>query len=130
MSARVHDTGEMGGSDSAAGEGDVSLVWRVERRLPESHAVLWTVVVVASALDVVTTIAGLGLGVEEGNAVARAFLATYGTPGIGMLKLVALVVLVVTWAVLPDRLAERALAGFAVVSVVVVGLNTLTLAGL
>ena len=120
----------MGGSDSTAGEEDVSLTWRVERHLPESHAVLWTVVVIASALDVVTTIAGLGRGLDEGNAVARAFLATYGTPGVGMLKLVALVVLVVTWAVLPDRPAERALAGFAVVSVVVVALNTLTLAGL
>lgn len=117
----------MGGSESAADEGRLSFVWRVERRLPESHAVLWTVVIVASAFDVVTTIAGLGRGFEEGNAVARAFLATYGTPGIGMLKLVALVLLVITWAVLPDRQGEYALTGFAIVSVVVVWLNAMTL---
>lgn len=117
----------MGGSEPPAEEDRLALVWRVERHLPESHAVLWTVVIVASAFDVVTTIAGLDRGFAEGNAVARAFLATYGTPGIGMLKLVALVLLVFVWAALPDRPAEYALTGFAVVSVVVVALNALTL---
>ena len=80
-----------------------------------------------AAFGAATPLAGLGRGFEEGNAVARAFLATYGTPGIGMLKLVALVVLVVTWAALPDRPAEHALTGFAIVSVLVVALNAMTL---
>ncbi|SDE93827.1 DUF5658 family protein [Halorientalis regularis] len=103
---------------------------RFERELPESHAVLWTVIIVAAVFDVVTTLAGLSVGFEEGNRVARAFLATYGDAGIGLLKFAALVVLVVTWHSLPDRPAELVLTGFAVVSVVTVALNALTLLSL
>lgn len=103
---------------------------RFERELPESHAVLWTVIIVAAAFDVVTTLTGLGAGLAEGNRVARAFLATYGSPGIGLLKFAALVVLVITWHYLPDRPAELVLTGFAVISVLTVGLNALTLLSL
>lgn len=85
---------------------------------------------VASVFDVVTTIVGVGRGVPEGNAVARAFLETYGTPGIGLLKFSALVLVVVLWAALPDRHATVVLAAFASVSLLVVALNALTLAGL
>jgi len=109
---------------------DAGFVWRVERELTESDAVLWGVIVVASVLDVVTTITGVSRGIEEGNAVARAFMHTYGTPGIGLLKLVALVVLVVTWGALPDRSAHAVLTGFALVSLLVVALNAVTLASL
>jgi len=100
-----------------------------ERRLSESHTVLWSVVVVASLFDVVTTMVGLKQGLAEGNTVARAFIATYGTPGIGLLKFSALVVVVVAWASLDDRRATAVLAGFALVSLVVVASNALTLAG-
>lgn len=100
------------------------------RPLPEADAVLWTVVLVASALDVVTTMVGVASGLPEGNAVARAFMETYGTPGIGALKLVALALLVVAWHYLAEESARVVLAGFAVVTLVVVGLNTLTLARL
>ncbi len=103
---------------------------RFERELPESHAVLWTVIIVAAAFDVVTTLAGLSVGFGEGNRVARAFLATYGEAGIGLLKFAALVVLVVTWHYLPDRPAELILTGFAVISVLTVALNALTLLSL
>jgi hypothetical protein len=82
---------------------------------------------VASVVDVLTTLQGLALGIEEGNAVARAFLDTYGRPGIGLLKFVALMFLVGSWAVLPDRSATLVLAGFAVISVLVILLNALTL---
>ncbi|MFB6085176.1 MAG: DUF5658 family protein [Halorientalis sp.] len=117
------------GSKSSGDDGRDALE-RFERELPESHAVLWTVVIVAAAFDVVTTLAGLSAGFEEGNRVARAFLSTYGSPGIGLLKFVALVVLVITWYVLPDRDAELVLTGFAVVSVLTVALNALTLLSL
>ena len=109
---------------------DGALIWRVERQLSESEAVLWSVIVVASVFDVLTTMRGIALGFEEGNAVARAFIDTYGDPGIGLLKFVALVLLVVTWWVLPERSATLVLAGFAVISLLTIALNVITLAGL
>jgi len=104
------------------------LTWRTERHLPVSHALLWTVVIIASVFDILTTIVGLGHRLEEGNAVARAFIATYGMPGIGLLKFAALVLLVVAWAMLRDRHATRVLAAFAVISLVTVTWNVMTLA--
>ena len=99
-----------------------------DRPMPETDGVLWTVVIVTTILDVVTTMVGLGVGLEEGNAVARAFIQTYGTPGIGALKLVGLVILVVVWAKLPERSATIVLAGFAVITLLVVLLNAISLA--
>ena len=98
--------------------------------LPETDAILWTVVIVGAILDVTTTIVGVGSGASEGNPVARAFLETYGTPGIGALKLVSLVVLTLTWHALEEQSARLSLAAFALVSLVVTVLNTLTLASL
>lgn len=98
-----------------------------ERPLSESHAVLWTVVVLASLFDVVTTMVGLGVGLTEANAVARAFIATYGTPGVGLLKFSALVVVTLAWAAFDDHRSTAVLFAFAVVSLVVVALNALTL---
>lgn len=91
---------------------------------------LWPVVILASAFDVVTTIVGLERGLAEGNAVARAFLETYGASGIGFLKFSALVIVIVLWAALPPRYATAVLQGMAIVSLVVVALNAATLAGL
>lgn len=105
-----------------------SLYWPLERDLSESHAVLWSVVVLSSVLDVVTTMVGLGRGFEEGNAVAQAFIDTYGTPGIGLLKFSALVLVVFLWAGLPEKQATAVLYAFAVISLLVVGLNAATLA--
>jgi len=75
----------------------------VERDLSESHAVLWSVVILASVFDIVTTIVGIGL-----------------------LKFSALVL----WAVLDDERATVVLAVFAVLSMLVVALNAITLAAL
>lgn len=122
----------MGGDLSEGGNGENHRFgWRIYRPLPESHAVLWTVILTASVFDIVTTIVGLANRLEEGNVVARAFIATYGTPGIGLLKFSALVVLVVAWAVLlDDRHATRILAAFAVLSLLTVALNAMTLAAI
>jgi hypothetical protein len=120
----------MSGGGSATDEEEMSTFWRFERNLTESHAVLWSVIIVASVFDILTTITGLSNGLEEGNAVARAFMATYGTPGLGLLKFSALLLLLLAWAGLPDRDAELVLTGFALVSLVTVVLNAMTLAPL
>jgi uncharacterized membrane protein len=102
----------------------------LERHLTESHAVQWTIIIVATVFDIVTTIVGVERGASEGNAVARAFIETYGTPGIGLLKFAALVTVVILWGTLPDRYGTAVLTGFALVSLLVVALNALTLASL
>lgn len=109
---------------------DLTLHWRLRRSLTESDAVLWSVVILASVFDIVTTIVGVERGLTEGNAVARAFIETYGTVGIGLLKFSALVLVVVLWAALDDERATLVLATFAVVSLCVVALNAVTLASL
>jgi len=55
-------------------------------------------------------------------------IETYGTPGIGLLKFSALVLVVVCCAWLDDRRATAVLFGFAVVSLTVVAVNAMTLA--
>lgn len=102
----------------------------LERRLSESHAVLWTVVIVGAVFDVLTTMTGLEYGLQEGNAIAAAFIGTYGTPGVGLLKFVALVALAVAWSVLPERHATASLAGFAVVGVLTIAANAVALLGI
>ena len=114
----------------ASDRDDSAHVIRMERRLTVSHALLWTVIIVVSVLDVVTTVVGLAHHLEEGKVVARAFLGTYGMPGIGLLKFCALVLLVVSEAVLVDRDATRVLIAFAVISLVTLAWNVLTLASL
>ena len=118
------------GSDSPAVGGSDSGWLPDERQLSESHTVLWSVVILSSVFDVVTTIVGMGRGLGEGNAVARAFIETYGTPGIGLLKFSALLVVVVAWTRFDDRRATAVLVGFALVSLGVVALNAVTLASL
>ncbi|MFB6070627.1 MAG: DUF5658 family protein [Halanaeroarchaeum sp.] len=103
--------------------------WARERPMTERDAVLWVVVLVSAVFDVVTTMVGLEVGLREGNQVARAFVATYGRPGIGLLKLLALVVVVLAWWTLDGERASAVLAGFAVLSLLVVALNAVALAG-
>ncbi|MFC6757099.1 MULTISPECIES: DUF5658 family protein [Haloarcula] len=118
------------GSDSPAMGGSGAGWLPGERPLSESHTVLWTVVILSSLFDVVTTMVGMDQGFSEGNAVARAFIETYGTPGIGLLKFSALVVVVVAWARFDEPRDTAVLVGFALVSLAVVALNAVTLASL
>jgi hypothetical protein len=97
------------------------------RALPETDAVLWTVVLLAGMFDIVTTMVGLGIGLQEGNAIARAFIATYGMTGIGYLKFSAYVILAAVWFRLPDWQATITLAVFGVISLLVVALNAISL---
>ena len=100
------------------------------RQLSETDAVLWAVVIVASVFDIVTTIVGIAQGASEGNSVAVAFLETYGTTGIGLLKFSALVVVTLSWWRLDGQRATVVLLAFALVSLLVVALNALTLVSL
>ncbi|MFT4922874.1 MAG: hypothetical protein ACI8XM_002093 [Haloarculaceae archaeon] len=109
---------------------DPQSLWDAPHHLSESHAVLWTVVLVSSVFDIVTTIVGIERGASEANTIAQAFIETYGAPGIGLLKFSALVLVVVLWALLSDRHATVVLAAFAVVSLAVVAINAVTLATL
>lgn len=115
-------------TDGSTDDYDARAPWDRPQHLSESHAVLWTVVLVSSVFDIVTTIVGIERGASEANTIAKAFIETYGTPGIGLLKFSALVLVVVLWALLSDRHATAVLAAFAVVSIVVVALNAATLA--
>jgi len=78
------------GRDRSCFDRDSQVPFPLGRRLSEPHTVRWSGVILASLFDVVTTIVGFGHGLSEGNAVARAFIQTYGTPGIGLLKFSAL----------------------------------------
>jgi hypothetical protein len=116
-----------GESDGSTGLQRVLVAWSTPRELAHSQAVLWTVVIVASVFDVVTTMHGLDLGLQEGNTIARAFIETYGTPGIGLLKFSALLALILVWWALPRHHRGAALAGFAVFSLGTVLANAMTL---
>ncbi len=115
------------GSDSPPVDGSGGGWLPGERQLSESHTVLWSVVILSSVFDVVTTVVGTGRRLSEGNAVARAFIETYGTPGIGLLKFTTLLIVVVTWTRFDDRRAMAVLVG---ISLAVVALNAMTLASL
>ena len=52
--------------------------------MTRTHAVLWTVVLVATVLDILTTMVGLERGLREGNVVVRAAVEALGVPVIGM----------------------------------------------
>lgn len=97
------------------------------RHMSETDAVLWSVVIVATVADVVTTISGLSLGLGEGNVVVREMIATLGLAGFWLVKFCALAALATGWALLPERKATAFLAVFALVTMGVVLSNAVTL---
>jgi hypothetical protein len=101
-----------------------------ERRMTRTHAILWAVILLATVLDVITTLTGLSLGLQEGNVVARTLLASLGIPGFWLLKFAAMAWLVAGWALLSDRNAAIFLALYAVVAVATVVANVATLLSL
>ena len=106
---------------SSADEGSEFSLPR-QRRMTETHAVLWTVVV-ATVGDVLLTMAGMGLGLREGNAVVRLMMGAFGPAGLWVVKFLAMCWLVAGWTLLSDRDASIFLALFAVVTVSVTGYN-------
>ena len=67
---------------------------------------LWWLVGVALVTDVVLTLYGLSLNLVEMNPIAAFVIAEYGLPGMLGLKLLALLVAVAGWAVLPVAYAR------------------------
>ncbi len=114
-------------SDHSLTDGELARWIPIGGELSVSHAVLWTVILLTSLFDIVTTTVGLELGLREGNAVARALIESYGVVGLAILKIGALVVVALVWAALDERRSTAALVGFALVSSFVVALNTVAL---
>jgi hypothetical protein len=103
---------------------------RRERRMTRTHAVMWTVILTATVLDIILTIAGLQLGLREGNVVVRTMIDSFGLSGLFGVKLAAMAWLVAGWSLLSDRNAAVFLGLFAAVTVTVVVHNAITLFGL
>jgi hypothetical protein len=116
-------------TDGAGGGGEPLFTPRLERRMTRAHAVLWTVIVLATVADILLTMAGLANGFREGNAVVVASLSTLGLGGLFLVKFAAMVWLVAGWTLLSDRNASIFLALFAVVTLAVVANNVLVLTG-
>jgi uncharacterized membrane protein len=100
-----------------------------ERRLTRAHAVLWAVIVAATAADILLTMTGLALGYREGNAVVRHMIGAFGPAGLFAVKFAAMCWLVAGWALLSDRDAAVFLGLFAVVTVGVTVHNAVLLLG-
>ncbi|WP_018258771.1 DUF5658 family protein [Halomicrobium katesii] len=102
---------------------------RREREMTGTHAALWSAILVATVLDVLTTMVGLERGLREGNAVVAAAIELLGLPGLWLVKFAAMVWLVGGWALLSDRDAAIFLGLFAAVTVATVVVNVVTLLG-
>jgi hypothetical protein len=69
-----------------------------------TDAWLWGVVVVALVLDVVLTYYGLGLGLQEGNPIARSFFSMLGViEAMLLLKGSVMAMALVAWIALPRQ---------------------------
>jgi hypothetical protein len=98
--------------------------------MTRTHAVLWAVILAATAADICLTLAGTGAGLREGNALVRAMLGAFGPAGLWLVKFAAMAWLVAGWALLSDRDAAVFLGLFAAVTVAVTVHNAVLLSGL
>jgi hypothetical protein len=96
-------------------------------RLSPTHAVLWTVILVATVGDILLTMTGLRVGLQEGNVVVSTMLAEFGLAGLWLVKFGAMLWLVAGWRLLSERNATVFLALFAVVTLAVVAYNSVTI---
>ncbi|MEF8827925.1 MAG: DUF5658 family protein [Haloarcula sp.] len=114
--------------DKASPEGSESGVplWR-GHHLSATHAVLWTVILVATVGDILLTMTGLTVGLQEGNVVVSTMLAEFGLAGLWLVKFGAMLWLVAGWRLLSERNATVFLALFAVVTLGVVAYNSVTI---
>lgn len=93
--------------------------------MTQTHAVLWTTIVIATVIDILLTLTGVASGFGEGNPVVRTLMAAFGPFGLWIVKFLAMVWLVCGWALLSDRDASIFLALFAIVTIVVTAHNTM-----
>jgi hypothetical protein len=114
------------GKESSETDRERVTLWR-EHDLSHTHAVLWTVILVATVGDILLTMTGLTVGLQEGNAVVSAMLAEFGLAGLWVVKFGAMLWLVAGWRLLSERNATVFLALFAVVTLAVVAYNSVTI---
>lgn len=114
---------------STAESDDALLTLRRRRPMRRVHAVLWVVILLSTAADIVLTMAGLAAGLREGNVVVATLLAEFGLPGLWLLKFAAMLWLVAGWLLLDDRNAAVFLGLFAAVTSTVVVSNAALLLG-
>jgi hypothetical protein len=97
---------------------------RRNRHMTRSHALLWALILVATVADILLTMTGTAVGLQEGNVLVRVLLGSFGPAGLWLVKFAAMVWLVGGWALLSDRNATIFLALFATVTVSVTVYNT------
>ena len=114
-----------GKANPEGNESEVTL--RRGHHLPATHAVLWTVILVATVGDILLTMTGLTVGLQEGNVVVSTMLAEFGLAGLWLVKFGAMLWLVAGWRLLSERNATVFLALFAVVTLAVVVYNSITI---
>jgi hypothetical protein len=114
-------------SSSESDDALLTLRWR--RPMRRVHAVLWAVILLTTAADIVLTMAGLAAGLREGNVVVATLLAEFGLAGLWGLKFAAMLWLVAGWLLLDDRNAAIFLGLFATVTAGVVVSNAVLLFG-
>jgi hypothetical protein len=100
----------------------------VTQYLSDRERDLWLVVVAAMSLDVMLTVYGLSVGLQEMNPIARRALETAGVLGLAGLKLGALSLGVCCLWLVPDRYRPVIPLGLALPSVVAVGVNATLIA--
>ena len=96
-----------------------------------TDATLWTVLVVATGVDVALTAHGIANGLAEGNPIAHLVAGAAGVgpvAGVAALKLGALAVGAVCWLALPPRPATVVPFGLAVPTVAAVCNNLVLVA--
>lgn len=98
-----------------------------ERRMTRTHAVLWAAILASTVVDILLTMAGLELGLQEGNPVVRAMVSRFGLAGLWVVKYLAMLWLVAGWALLTDRNASIFLGLFASVTLAVTAHNAVLL---
>lgn len=88
--------------------------------MSSTHASLWTLILVTTVADILLTMVGLRLGLQEGNVVVHAMMAQFGLTGLWLVKFLAMCWLVVGWVMLSERNATIFLGLFAAVTLVTV----------
>ncbi|MFY4811862.1 hypothetical protein [Haloarcula argentinensis] len=114
------------GKEGPAADSERVTLWR-DHHLSHTHAVLWTVILVATVGDILLTMTGLTVGLQEGNVVVSTMLAEFGLAGLWLVKFGAMLWLVAGWRLLSERNATVFLALFAVVTLAVVAYNSVTI---
>ena len=114
------------GKESSETDRERVTLWR-EHDLSHTHAVLWTVILVATVGDILLTMTGLTVGLQEGNVVVSTMLAEFGLAGLWLVKFGAMLWLVAGWRLLSEHNATVFLALFAVVTLAVVAYNAVTI---